>query len=120
MKQKCASVSSNMIHLACHHKQLWLCQTCHHKQLWLRQTRVQKSLLLYNVRAVLPSQELFNVINAADMDLRADFYKHIVLSGGTTMFPGTAVVTIVLSCLRHGVSIGIMYANFAIVHVYDL
>ncbi len=33
-------------------------------------------------------QELFNVIQAADIDLRADFYKHIVLSGGTTMFPG--------------------------------
>ena len=33
-------------------------------------------------------EELFNVIQAADMDLRADFYKHIVLSGGTTMLPG--------------------------------
>jgi actin-related protein 2 len=32
--------------------------------------------------------QLFNVIQAADMDLRADFYKHIVLSGGTTMLPG--------------------------------
>jgi actin-related protein 2 len=29
--------------------------------------------------------ELFDCINSADMDLRADFYKHIVLSGGTTM-----------------------------------
>jgi actin-related protein 2 len=33
-------------------------------------------------------EELFNVIQAADMDLRPDFYKHIVLSGGTTMLPG--------------------------------
>eukprot|EP00283_Hemiselmis_rufescens_P021002 CAMPEP_0173439056 /NCGR_PEP_ID=MMETSP1357-20121228/20744_1 /TAXON_ID=77926 /ORGANISM="Hemiselmis rufescens, Strain PCC563" /LENGTH=378 /DNA_ID=CAMNT_0014404391 /DNA_START=239 /DNA_END=1372 /DNA_ORIENTATION=- len=33
-------------------------------------------------------QELFDCINSADMDLRSDFYKHIVLSGGTTMFPG--------------------------------
>uniref|UniRef100_A0A672GLA5 Zgc:101810 n=1 Tax=Salarias fasciatus TaxID=181472 RepID=A0A672GLA5_SALFA len=31
---------------------------------------------------------LFNTIQAADMDLRADFYKHIVLSGGSTMYPG--------------------------------
>ena len=31
---------------------------------------------------------LFNTINAADLDTRADFYKHIVLSGGTTMYPG--------------------------------
>jgi len=31
---------------------------------------------------------LFNMINEADMDLRASFYKHIVLSGGSTMYPG--------------------------------
>jgi actin-related protein 2 len=31
---------------------------------------------------------LFGMIQAADMDLRADFYQHIVLSGGTTMYPG--------------------------------
>lgn len=31
---------------------------------------------------------LFTAINKADMDLRPHFYKHIVLSGGTTMFAG--------------------------------
>jgi len=31
---------------------------------------------------------LFNMIQEADIDLRASFYKHIVLSGGTTMYPG--------------------------------
>jgi len=31
---------------------------------------------------------LFNSIQKADMDLRPEFYKHIVLSGGTTMFAG--------------------------------
>jgi actin-related protein 2 len=31
---------------------------------------------------------LFNMIQEADVDLRADFYKHIVLSGGSTMYPG--------------------------------
>jgi actin-related protein 2 len=31
---------------------------------------------------------LYNMIQDADMDLRASFYKHIVLSGGTTMYPG--------------------------------
>lgn len=31
---------------------------------------------------------LFNMINEADIDLRAAFYKHIVLSGGSTMYPG--------------------------------
>jgi len=31
---------------------------------------------------------LFQMIQAADIDLRPAFYKHIVLSGGSTMFPG--------------------------------
>ena len=31
---------------------------------------------------------LFNTIQAADIDTRSEFYKHIVLSGGTTMYPG--------------------------------
>ena len=31
---------------------------------------------------------LFSTIQAADMDVRPALYKHIVLSGGTTMYPG--------------------------------
>jgi len=31
---------------------------------------------------------LFDTINKADRDLRKDFYNHIVLSGGTSMYPG--------------------------------
>jgi actin-related protein 2 len=31
---------------------------------------------------------LFNMIQEADIDLRSSFYKHIVLSGGSTMYPG--------------------------------
>lgn len=34
------------------------------------------------------SEMLFKMIQEADIDLRASFYKHIVLSGGSTMFPG--------------------------------
>jgi len=34
------------------------------------------------------SELIFNCINAADIDTRASFYKHIVLSGGSTMYPG--------------------------------
>lgn len=34
------------------------------------------------------SEMLFDAIQAADMDLRPELYKHIVLSGGTTMYPG--------------------------------
>lgn len=34
------------------------------------------------------SEMLFGVINAADVDLRPELYKNIVLSGGTTMYPG--------------------------------
>jgi len=34
------------------------------------------------------SEMLFKVINDANVDLRQPFYDHIVLSGGTTMYPG--------------------------------
>ncbi|BFZ12477.1 hypothetical protein BsWGS_15516 [Bradybaena similaris] len=43
---------------------------------------------LINVDSVGVAELLFNTIQASDMDLRADFYKHIVLSGGSTMYPG--------------------------------
>jgi len=34
------------------------------------------------------SDELYNTIQAADIDLRPQFYQHIVLSGGSSMYPG--------------------------------
>jgi len=34
------------------------------------------------------AEMLYSCIEAADIDLRTDFYRHIVLSGGTTMFAG--------------------------------
>jgi len=34
------------------------------------------------------AEDLFNSINTADVDTRPEFYKHIVLSGGTSMYPG--------------------------------
>ena len=34
------------------------------------------------------SEMLFGVIQSADIDTRLEFYKHIVLSGGSTMYPG--------------------------------
>lgn len=43
---------------------------------------------LINVEGVGMAELLFNTIQAADIDLRTEFYKHIVLSGGTTMYPG--------------------------------
>ncbi|XP_056156575.1 actin-related protein 2 isoform X2 [Lampris incognitus] len=43
---------------------------------------------LINVEGAGVAELLFNTIQAADIDLRPDFYKHIVLSGGTTMYPG--------------------------------
>uniref|UniRef100_A0AAY3ZU64 Actin-related protein 2 n=1 Tax=Denticeps clupeoides TaxID=299321 RepID=A0AAY3ZU64_9TELE len=43
---------------------------------------------LINVEGVGVAELLFNTIQAADIDLRSEFYKHIVLSGGTTMYPG--------------------------------
>ncbi|KAH9589105.1 Actin family [Trypanosoma melophagium] len=34
------------------------------------------------------STQLWNCIQAADIDVRAELYSHVVLSGGSTMFPG--------------------------------
>jgi len=34
------------------------------------------------------AEQLFDCINKADMDTRAQFYSHIVLSGGSSMYPG--------------------------------
>jgi actin-related protein 2 len=34
------------------------------------------------------ADQLFNTIQSADMDTRAEFYQHIVLSGGSSMYPG--------------------------------
>lgn len=31
---------------------------------------------------------VFNTIQAADIDMRSELYKHIILSGGSTMYPG--------------------------------
>ena len=43
---------------------------------------------LLNVEQPGMAEMLFNCINAADIDTRPEFYKHIVLSGGNTMYPG--------------------------------
>eukprot|EP01137_Pigoraptor_chileana_P016677 Opistho-2@6045 len=43
---------------------------------------------LINVESPGVAEMLFNTIQAADIDTRSEFYKHIVLSGGTTMYPG--------------------------------
>uniref|UniRef100_A0A0K0EJ89 Actin-related protein 2 n=1 Tax=Strongyloides stercoralis TaxID=6248 RepID=A0A0K0EJ89_STRER len=43
---------------------------------------------LINVEKQGLSEMLFNVIQSADIDTRLEFYKHIVLSGGSTMYPG--------------------------------
>ena len=43
---------------------------------------------LINVEGVGVAELLFNTIQAADLDTRAEFYKLIVLSGGSTMYPG--------------------------------
>ena len=34
------------------------------------------------------SELIFDCINGSDINLRVNLYKHIVLSGGTTMYPG--------------------------------
>jgi actin-related protein 2 len=43
---------------------------------------------LVDVESVGMAELVFNCINSADIDTRSEFYKHIVLSGGSTMYPG--------------------------------
>ncbi|CAG0895510.1 unnamed protein product [Darwinula stevensoni] len=43
---------------------------------------------LINVEGQGIAELTFNTIQAADIDIRPDLYKHIVLSGGSTMYPG--------------------------------
>lgn len=43
---------------------------------------------LVDVESKGMAELLFDCINKADVDLRPEFYKHIVLSGGSTMYPG--------------------------------
>jgi len=43
---------------------------------------------LVDVEAVGMAEQVYNTIQAADIDIRSEFYKHIVLSGGSTMYPG--------------------------------
>jgi len=43
---------------------------------------------LIDVESPGVAEMLFNTIQAADIDTRPEFYKHIVLSGGTSMYPG--------------------------------
>ncbi|XP_066994658.1 actin-related protein 2 isoform X1 [Anabrus simplex] len=43
---------------------------------------------LINVEGQGIAELVFNTIQAADIDMRTELYKHIVLSGGSTMYPG--------------------------------
>ncbi|ETN61981.1 actin-related protein 2 isoform X1 [Anopheles aquasalis] len=43
---------------------------------------------LINVEGQGIAELVFSTIQAADIDMRSELYKHIVLSGGSTMYPG--------------------------------
>lgn len=43
---------------------------------------------LINVEGQGLAELVFNTIQGADIDIRPELYKHIVLSGGSTMYPG--------------------------------
>lgn len=43
---------------------------------------------LIDVEGMGVAELLYDCIKSADIDTRAEFYKHIVLSGGSTMYPG--------------------------------
>nr|WOD57884.1 Arp2D2 [Drosophila seguyi] len=43
---------------------------------------------LINVEGPGIAELVFNTIQSADIDIRSELYRHIVLSGGSTMYPG--------------------------------
>lgn len=43
---------------------------------------------MINVEGQGIAELVFNTIQTADIDMRPELYKHIVLSGGSTMYPG--------------------------------
>uniref|UniRef100_T1JCP7 Actin-related protein 2 n=1 Tax=Strigamia maritima TaxID=126957 RepID=T1JCP7_STRMM len=43
---------------------------------------------LINVEGLGIAELVFNTIQSATIDIRTDLYKHIILSGGSTMYPG--------------------------------
>ena len=43
---------------------------------------------LINVEGAGIAELLFDTIHRCDIDIRPELYKHIVLSGGSTMYPG--------------------------------
>ncbi|XP_065202797.1 actin-related protein 2 [Planococcus citri] len=43
---------------------------------------------LINVEGQGIAELVFNTIQQADIDMRSELYKHIILSGGSTMYPG--------------------------------
>ncbi|KAL9975190.1 hypothetical protein ACROYT_G012319 [Oculina patagonica] len=43
---------------------------------------------LIEIDKVGVAEMLFNTVQATDIDTRAEYYKHIVLCGGSTLFPG--------------------------------
>lgn len=45
---------------------------------------------LIGIDKVGVAEILFNTLQAADIDTRAEYYRHIVLCGGSTMLPGFA------------------------------
>ena len=44
--------------------------------------------LVKNVDTPGLAEQLFDCINKSDRDIKSELYRHIVLSGGSTMFPG--------------------------------
>lgn len=73
------------------------------------------------------SEMLFNTIQAAPIDTRSDFYKYIVLSGGSTMYPGLPsrlerelkqlCVQNVLKGDATGLSVGFKFPLFSVIRI---
>ena len=60
-------------------------------------------------------QIIFKSIMKCDLDVRSDMYKNIVLSGGSTMFPGKSQIRLILLITVH-FSLGPSIFTFVHIH----
>ena len=54
----------------------------------------EMSLLVDVCQSILQLKATYKCITTCDIDLRRELFKSVVLSGGTTMFPGNSIQTV--------------------------
>ena len=69
--------------------------------------------------ALMFGDMVFEMIQEADIDTRSEYYKHIVLSGGSSMYPGTTCSYNVYTSSVHHLYLFIIHIIYTI-YIIDL